>query len=130
MYGCANAFVIYGWKEEDRDVVIDAKWLRANGIELFASDFVRNTAGNAIYGVRCDLDENGDAQVSKKLKNKVKKVRDKVVAKSKGQTAVELQFHLGLTGDFDWSLHRKYTPESSNALGRVLSDIFSCYRTY
>jgi hypothetical protein len=67
MYSCYDAYVMYGIMEGDRCMVLEREWLETNFPEvvLAASDVVRNTMGNAVYGVTVFLDnDTGKASAS------------------------------------------------------------------
>ena len=58
MYGCADPYLIYGWVESDRHRVLSFEWMEEHNIQLFATDMVRNHAGNAVYGVGVNIENN------------------------------------------------------------------------
>ena len=57
VYGCYTPYIIYGFNENNREYVIDAAWLEDHyGIGTYAMDIVRETLGEACYGIKCDID--------------------------------------------------------------------------
>lgn len=51
--------MVYGIMEADRFMVIDTEWLEDEfpSLGMFASDVVRNTMGNAVYGTIVDISQ-------------------------------------------------------------------------
>ena len=59
MYGCADPYVIYGFKEPERkNIIIDFKWLSEYGVDIFAEFLVAGSAFQPIYGIKVDFDKN------------------------------------------------------------------------
>lgn len=115
MYGCLDAFLIYGWCQNDRDNLIDSAWLEDNKVDAYAMDVVRNTAGEFIYGLPCDIDEEtGVLTISEEDKKCVEDAHTKSGSKEK------LVFRLGMRGDgCDTTCHMTYKPDQPEAEDEV-----------
>ena len=95
MYGCADGHVIYGWREDDEDTVIDMD--ADHPFELYYDGQVKCYGCRPIYGIACELDETtGVVNLDEKSKKRVRK------EKSEGtEVKSELGFHLGISGDME-----------------------------
>lgn len=114
MYGCSDAFLVYGFNIGGREYIIDYDYLYEvfPGISEYATDVIRNYLGEAIYGISCELDnETGQAIISDDKKVKVKSLYNKYVeylGKKLSQKDFEkkikdihLCFHLAVSGDYE-----------------------------
>src|SRR5271163_3030582 len=84
MYGCFNSYIIYGWKEGNRDSAIDPEWFYdycPDGIvQVYASDVIRNHIVEAIYGAVCQIDpDTGQLIISDDYKSTVNYLYLKVI---------------------------------------------------
>ena len=113
MYGCSEAVLVYGFNMGDREYIIDYDYLDDvfPDISQYASDFVRNYLGEAIYGISCGIDKKtGQAIISDEKKEKVKNLYDKYVeyvkikfdlTYEKRIKNIQLGFHLAVSGDYE-----------------------------
>lgn len=111
MYGCGDACLVYGFNLNTRDIKFDDDWLYKNypDIECYARDIVRNYLGEAIYGVRCDIDlltgkvtgpEEKQEKMVVELYYKYLKYYNKhdIRKYGKGAQDVKLGYHLAVIG--------------------------------
>jgi hypothetical protein len=118
MFGCANAVLIYGWIENNSDLMLDPEWLETNYpfIDYYASETVRNHMYSACYGITCKLDTDGNIIIDNENKEAVQqlytlwcKYQEKKKKKNKLANKLPvLGFHLVISGDFEWQ-HKYYT---------------------
>jgi hypothetical protein len=112
MHSCYNSYIVFGWEEDDRNQVIDEFWLDEHfkDIEIYVSDVVKNYAGNAIYGISCNLNTStGQAVIEDKYRSKVEEAY-KIIENTSNRKLTPLGFHLALSGDYCWSEHVTYIP--------------------
>lgn len=111
MHGCANANVVYGWRDCDDDSVIDREWLDYKEIYLFCSCQVKNYAsGNAIYGLPCKIDVNtGISFIDEIEKQKVQEAYTSFVIykeyDSEEAEIPKLGYYIAVDGDMDWEYY-------------------------
>ena len=116
MHGCYNAYVVYGWREGDRDNSIEDDWLSDHGIEGFAGDIVREHAGEFVYGLECKLDKTtGLARIDAKAKRLVE------AAYRLSGSSSTLQYHTAMRGDYNVN-HDIYVPVSKRRSRRLSGD--------
>lgn len=109
MYGTADAFIVYGWKEDDLETIND-EWLREEGIELYTTGQVRTQSGPAVYGISCEVDPStGKATICAEDKEMVEKAHAKAEL-SKKKAVGGLKFQVAIIGDFEWTRHSRYNP--------------------
>jgi hypothetical protein len=110
MYSCYDCHLIFGWREVDRNAIIDPEWLndKFDGeVEIFAEDIVRNYIGNAIYGVIVSYKSTNDGIVSStesaNKKEAITKIFEEIMT-LRGIENVEehaLGYHIAMSGDFE-----------------------------
>lgn len=107
MYGCLDGYLVYGWCQNDHELRIDSKWLKENNVDEFVIDIVKNYAGEFIYGIPCDIDEEtGVSTISKKEKKCVRKAHKKSGSKEK------LVYCMGMRGDaYEAACKMTYNPD-------------------
>lgn len=121
MYGCAIPVLIYGWIENNSDMLLDPEWIETNYpfIDFYASETIRNHIYSGAYGIKCKLTENGEIQSDHELEEEVKKLYNlwcdyiKKQKKSKSKSKEELPtlgYHLVISGDYEWE-HKCYIPD-------------------
>ncbi len=114
MYSCYDAYVVYGVMEGDRNMVLEREWLEINFPQLciYASDVVRNTMGNAVYGIVGHLDaETGQARIDPEDKKYVQELYSLLVnyCKETGHAKPELGYYTVVSGDYEED-HAVYIP--------------------
>ena len=106
MYGCYNGFLVYGFKENQENFLLDPEWLEEHypGMNSYATDIIRNYAGgNMIYGIICKVDrETGRPLIGQSMKELVKKLHDHFL-KSKNVTSenVPVGYYIAVSGDYE-----------------------------
>ena len=55
MHGCAQGHVVYGWQEDEIDVLLDTSCLD-NRLEVYWMEQIRNNGGSPIYGIECQVE--------------------------------------------------------------------------
>lgn len=117
MYGFFDPHLIYGFREECRDVELNERWLEnylkkhdlVHVIQVFFTDAVRNYGGSAIYGCLAEFDcVTGQATIHPEVKKAIEKLYEHLKKTSKHQYS-PLSFHLGLSGDLG-NCHAFYQP--------------------
>ena len=101
MYGCSSPHIVYGFLEIDNEKVITYEWLSENGLELYATELIRNTACEAVYGVEIGFEEPSE------------KTKTYFTELAKKYNLQEPDKHLVLSGDISWECHSEYTPEEN-----------------
>ena len=61
MHGCAQGHVVYGWQEDEIDVLLDTSCLD-NKLEVYWMEQIRNNGGSPIYGIECQVEQFGVAK--------------------------------------------------------------------
>ena len=112
MYGCFDAYVVYGVADGTRHRVIERSWLEEHYPEFgtYALDVVRNHMGEACYGVRCNVNRTlGVFDPTEETKKKAQELFDKLVEYDAGENNVRIGYFQVISGDYDKSDHEKYT---------------------
>ena len=102
MFGCAEGHVIYGWREDDEDTVIDMD--ADHPFELYYDEQVKGFGCTPIYGIEYELDKTSGLNLDEKSKKRMRKAfrRYKRFKKSEGtEVKSEVGFHLGISGDME-----------------------------
>ena len=115
MYGCFNAYLVYGWKEGNVNNQIDDKWLNENEIEGYSTDIKRLHAGEFVYGISCGVNPTGPPAIDTAEMEKVQKAYAKVVQhdKKKRKETCPLGYYLAVRGEYS-SEHGTYFPGKHN----------------
>ena len=106
---------MFGVEEDDRSVMLDPSWLEKHfaDMEMCASDVVRNTMGNAVYGYRVIIDiKTGQAVVDDDSKKRVRELYD-ILCKhyeKLGCTKPTIGYFQVISGDYEQD-HEEYVPE-------------------
>jgi hypothetical protein len=109
MYGCFDAYVVYGVADGTRYRLLD---LNDNYPDFgtYAIDVVRNHMGEACYGVKCVVSRSlGMFEPTEETKKKVQELYDKLVEYDSGENNVRIGYFNVISGDYDKSDHEKYT---------------------
>ena len=112
MYGCFDAYVVYGVADGTRHRVLERSWLEEHYPEFatYALDVVRNHMGEACYGVRCKVNRTlGVFDPTEETKKKAQELFDKLVEYDAGENNVRIGYFNVISGDYDKSDHEKYT---------------------
>lgn len=118
MYGCFDAYVVYGVMEGDRSQILDQEWLESKYpyMNVFASDVVRNTMGNAVYGYSLDFDEaTGQSQPTDGQKEDVQQLYTFLCEYCRRENLTEpsMGYFLVVSGDYCQD-HSEYVPEEEH----------------
>ena len=106
MYGCFDPVFVYGFSVGDRETRLSEDWIESFGISEFALDVVRGYLGEAVYGIRCSLDqETGVMHISEEHKQKVIAAHSLYLAHIGECHSSKVQFYLALYGDYNVSQH-------------------------
>lgn len=111
MYGCSNAYMIFGCNENNRERVIDNNWLYRHwqDIHVYALDVVRNCLGEACYGIRCSIDINtGNSFICDEDKQIVQDFFEKFITYNGHDTGSRLGYYLCVSGDYTDEQHNTY----------------------
>ena len=106
MFGCYDSYIVYGFKEGNRDTMVDLEWLYDNwsDITIYAIDIVRCHLGQASYGIACKIDSTtGVVSIGENDKKYIELFykRVKEYKKENGEDNLsELGFFTALTGDY------------------------------
>ena len=116
MYGCNDPYIVYGWREGNRENVLDYSWFEDSLIYKFATDVVKYHAGEAVYGIPCKLDsKTGELSISETNKKIVVHYYNKLIQyyidTGKKLPYPEIGFYSAISGDIEWSEHYEYNPE-------------------
>jgi hypothetical protein len=112
MYGCSDAYIIYGFLEDNREYHIDTDYLENYGVDMFAVDVVRNCLGEAAYGVRCDFDNSSGRVVQPSDSNKklVESLYEKFMQYHNHKKHSHIGYYLVVSGDYE-TCHTPYSLE-------------------
>jgi hypothetical protein len=113
MYSCYDTYAVFGIMETDRSAILDRDWLEEHfpDIGIFASDVVRNTMGNAVYGITVYFSADGQALATDNVKEEVARLHA-VLSKhyeSNGQSPPRMAYYLVISGDYEED-HTSYIP--------------------
>lgn len=111
MYGCFDAYLVYGVADGTRHRVLDAEWLEENYPEfrVYALDVVRMHMGEACYGVRCSVSRSlGVFEPTEETIKQVEELYEKLVDEGNGED-VRMGYFNVISGDYDKSQHEEYT---------------------
>jgi len=113
MYGCFDAYVVYGVADGTRNRVLDRSWLEENYPEfgVYALDVVRMHMGEACYGIKCQVSRiHGLVEPTEETKKQVQELFDKLVEYGEYDSNVRMGYFEVISGDYDKSHHEEYTP--------------------
>lgn len=115
MYGCFDAYVVYGVMEGNLSEVLDEEWLESEYPDMctYASSVVRETMGSAVYGIALELDPTtGQAQATEEQKATVQQLYTRICkyCQREGSTEPSIGYFLVVEGDYEKD-HREYVPE-------------------
>jgi hypothetical protein len=112
MHSYVDGYIVYGWQECLKGIVIDREWLEDENIRLFCTCQVKNyAAGGAIYGLTCNLDVNtGTSNIDEEEKQKVQEAYSNFVSfyKKNGvndETMPNLGYYIAVDGDMHWGCY-------------------------
>jgi hypothetical protein len=103
MYGCSNAIIIYGFKEDSGHEYLDIDYLENLGVEMYAVDVVRDCMNEAEYGIPCEFDDY-TGKVVYPNENDIKTVEDlytKFMEFHNGNRNSRLGYYLVVSGDYN-----------------------------
>ncbi len=108
MYACYDAYVVYGVMEGERNACLESHWLSKHfpSLDTYASDVVRNTMGNAVYGAVATLNGNGTVTVNPKEDEEVKKL----FALLSERGSYSIGYFTVVSGDYELD-HCMYNPD-------------------
>ena len=110
MWGCSDPNIVYGWYGKT-NLVLSWEFLEEYGIERYASETIRATACDPIYGLQATFDSStGQASISDEDRETV----TNAYMKQGGSDISELKFILCISGDMSWECHEEYYPDSSD----------------
>jgi hypothetical protein len=114
MYSCYDGYVVFGVMEGDRSMVLERDWLEVNfpQLSVYASDVVRNTMGNAVYGITGHLDtETGQVIVAEVDKKCVQELYSLLVkyCEETGHATPSVGYFTVVSGDYEEE-HEAYIP--------------------
>lgn len=116
MYSCYDSYLVYGIMESDRSMVLDDEWFSENypNLGMFASDVVRNTMGNAVYGTSVGICE-ATGQVNPptaESKAEVDRLYEILCqhCEVEGWPKPRLGYFLVISGDYEKD-HSEYVPD-------------------
>jgi hypothetical protein len=127
MYGCSIPVLIYGWIENNSELMLHPEWIETNYpfISYYASETVRNHMYSACYGIECKLNNEGHIEINSDHKQAVQKFynlwckyqennNNNLKNKNKNKIINKmpmLGYRLAITGDFEWQ-HKYYIIDS------------------
>ena len=114
MYSCYDGYVVFGVMEGDRNMILARDWLEINFPQLstYASDVVRNTMGNAVYGITGHLDsETGQVFVDNEDKKCVQELYSLLMnyCEETGHEKPSIGYFTIVSGDYEEE-HEVYIP--------------------
>jgi hypothetical protein len=112
MYGCFDAYIVYGVADGTRHRVLDRTWLEENYPEfgVYALDVVRMHMGEACYGVKLNVSRSlGVFEPSEETKEQVIKLYNALIKEGGGEN-VRFGYFKVISGDYEKSHHEVYTP--------------------
>ena len=103
MYGCSDAIIIYGFKEDSREEYLDTDYLEELGVEMYAVDVVRNCMGEAAYGILCEFScDTGKVVIPRENERKtIEELYAKFMEFHKGERDSRLGYYLVVSGDYE-----------------------------
>jgi hypothetical protein len=115
MYSCYDSYVVYGVMEGDRNMVLEREWLETNfpQLSVYASDVVRNTMGNPVYGITGHLDsETGQVHVSDDEKKCIQELYSLLMkyCEETGHEKPSVGYFTVVSGDYEEE-HEAYVPD-------------------
>ena len=112
MYGCFDAYLIYGVADGTRHRVLSREWLEENypHFGIYALDVVRLHMGEACYGVKCSVSRSlGVFEPTEETKKQAQELYEKLVEEGDGDETVRIGYFNVISGDYDKSQHEEYT---------------------
>jgi len=109
MYGCFDPHLVYGFVDPSSDESLDADYVEAHGLRVWASCLVRCHLCSSVYGVRAALAPVGTVAVDPAEKAKVEAFHARFAAhrRARGEAVPPAGYHLALTGEYE-SEHGTY----------------------
>lgn len=103
MYGCSDAYIIYGFIEGNIDKVISYDTLEQYNINLYAANIVRNYLCEAAYGVHCMFNNETGTVVAPSDEDKllVQTLYNKYAEYHGDKNKSVLGYYLVVSGDFE-----------------------------
>lgn len=108
MYGCFDAYLVYGVADGTRHRVLSREWLEQNypDFGIYALDVVRMHMGEACYGVRCSVSRSlGVFEPTEETKKRAQELYEKLVEEGDAR----IGYFNVISGDYDKSQHEQYT---------------------
>lgn len=95
--------VVYGIFDNQRDHVLKWEWLDEHfpNVDIYASCIVRLHVKNAIYGIQCHLDEQGQTVPPDKGKMQELNRLLEAMRKTDDNKDATLEYHLAIDGDWE-----------------------------
>lgn len=122
MYGCADGYVIFGFKENEGDRYICWDFLEKYQIMSFHSEVVKCHAGEFIYGLRCNLNKHTGQASIKDEKKAIVEAAYHAACKVNGDSNFSgLGYFIAVTMDDTELCHTEYDPRknSTNKFSKV-----------
>lgn len=110
MYGCFDAYIVYGVADGTRHRLLDREWLEKNYPEfgVYALGVVRMHMGEACYGVRCKVNRTfGVFDPTEEQKMQAQTLYDQLVKEGGGEN-VRIGYFEVISGDYATE-HKVYT---------------------
>jgi len=127
MYGCFDPYLVYGFVGPSSEESLDADYVEAHGLRVWADSIIRCHLCNSVYGVLATLAPDGTCTVDPVEKAKVDAFYARFVAYHRARDEKELAenlrdkdepseyadlpaaagYHLALTGEYE-SEHSTY----------------------
>lgn len=109
--------IVYGWYERNSHYIIDEKWLKQNGLNMYISHIKNNFSENFTYGIECFMDsQSGICCVDENNELIVKNIYQKYFTFQKIVNGLEetnipkLGYFLALKSNYK-SYHIQYIPD-------------------
>ena len=114
MYGDFTPTIVFGWHEKDRSKMLYPEWLYKyyGDINIYTTDVVRNYAGNILYGIKCQVADNGSIELTNGKRQLVYDIYHQIYAcydSEQVQTISSPGFYMGIYGGYE-NCHKFYIP--------------------
>lgn len=116
MYGCYDAYIVYGICEGNSHLMLDSEILEEleeYNIHMYATEVIRNHMCEAVYGyyVSVDMTTGTLTAVPNKIKEVLEKLFDKLQAYHQDSKKPSLGYFTVVGGNYDTKEHSTYKPE-------------------
>lgn len=109
--------VVYGWNESNSYYVIDEKWLKENGLNMYISNVENNFSENFTYGIECFINsQNGICYINESDEENVKNIYQKyytfqkIIYNLDENNIPKIGYYLALKSNYK-SYHIQYIPD-------------------